>query len=65
MGENSKVIAERLLSLPEDERQRLLYLINQLERSLRTARSKKKRNRVLGDITAVLNEFCLDIEAVK
>ena len=64
MDENYKLIAERILSLSEDERQRLFCLTNPIWMEYRKARSKKKRNRCLGDYNAVLNEFCLDVVAV-
>ena len=64
MSDNYKVIAERILSLSEDEQQRLSYLFNQKEKESRRARSQKKKKRCLGDMNALLQEFCLDVVAV-
>ena len=62
MDEFNQVIVEKINSLSENEKQRLCCLLSQLYGEYKRARSKKKRNRLFGNIASVVEEYCLDIK---
>ena len=62
MDELNQVIVDSINSLSANERQRLRCLVSQLDGEYKRARSKKKRNRLRGNIASVIEEYCLGIK---